>query len=214
MLASGMPKWMLRSRSWAGVTLLLVAGCGSVPVTDLPSPAGPPVSPLLTATPAGTTVLREVQPSPPATIDGGRTLVRVLARERVLELSDARTGRRSARVPAGVGPTHVACLRLAWCYVTDTQGDALLVFRRAARLELVRRYYLPGGPYALALDRRRRLFYVTLPGRNDLVQLPAHGRPHVLRRWPTVRQPDALAVDEVSGGVTVTGDAASQIVRP
>ena len=98
--------------------------------------------------------------------------------------------------------------------MADTQGDALLVFRRAARLELVRRYYLPGGPYGLALDRRRRLLYVTLPGRNELVQLPAHGRPHVLRRWPTVRQPDAVAVDEPAGGVTVTGDAASQIVRP
>jgi hypothetical protein len=214
MLASGMPTWMLRSRSWAGLALLLLAGCGSAPVRDLPTAAQPPVSPPLTAEPAGTTVMGEVQPSPPATIDGGRTLVRVLARERVLELFDARTGNRSARAPAGVGPTHVACLRLAWCYVTDTQGDALLVFRRAARLELVRRYYLAGGPYALALDRRRRVLYVTLPGRNELVQLPAHGRPHVLRRWPTVRQPDALAVDEVSGRVTVTGDAASQIVRP
>jgi hypothetical protein len=215
MLASGMwPKWMLRSRSCAALVLLLLTGCGSAPVTELPPPARPPLSPPLTAEPAGTTVVRDVRPSPPAIVDGGRTLVRVLARERVLELSDARTGRRSARVPAGLGPTHVACLRLAWCYVTDTQGDALLVFRRAARLELVRRYYLPGGPYALALDRRRRLLYVTLPGRNELVQLPAHGRPHVLRRWPTVRQADALAVDEVSGRVTVTGDAASQIVRP
>jgi hypothetical protein len=202
-----MRKWILRSRSLAALALLLLAGCGSAPVADLPPPARPPVSPPLAAEPPETIAMR---PTPPATVDGAR----VLARERALELYDPRTNRRTAIAAAGVGPTHVACLRLAWCYVTDTQGDALLVFRRAPRLELVRRYYLPGGPYALALDRRRRLIYVTLPGRNELVQLPAHGRPHVLRRWPAVRQPDAIAVDEVSGQVTVTGVAASQIVRP
>lgn len=135
--------------------------------------------------------------------------------------SSARLDRRArtfaidgANAPAGIGPTHAACLPRVWCYVTDTRGDALLVFRRTPRLELVRRYYLPGGPYGLALDRRRRLLYVTLPGRNELVQLPAHGRPHVLRRWPTVRQPGAVAVDEPAGGVIVTGASASQLVRP
>jgi hypothetical protein len=217
MLASRMwpkPRATLPSRSWPGLALLLLAGCGSAPVSELPPAAEPPLSPPLTAKPAGTAVVREAQPSRPATTDGGRTLARVLPRERVLELYDARTRRRTARVPAGVGPTHVVCLKLAWCYVTDTQGDALLVFRRTERLELVRRYYLAGGPYGLALDQRRRLLYVTLPGRNELVQLPAHGRPHALRRWPTVRQPDAVTVDESAGRVIVTGDSASQLVRP
>jgi hypothetical protein len=159
MLASGMWR-MLRRPSWLG--LLVLAGCGSAPVSELPPGA---------------------RPGPPATLDGGRTLARISSRARVLELVDTRTRRRTASAPAGVGPTHVACLKLAWCYVTDTRGDALLVFRRTERLELVRRYYLPGNPYDLALDQRRRLLYVTLPGRNELVQLPAHGRPHVLRRW-------------------------------
>jgi hypothetical protein len=174
MLASGM--WR---GSWFGLALLLLAGCGSAPVSELPPPAEAPRS------------------AQSASIDGGRTLARLLPRERALELYDARTRRRTARAPAGVGPTHVACLQRAWCYVTDTQGDALLVFRRTERLELVRRYYLPGGPYGLALDERRRLLYVTLPGRNELVQLPAHGRPHVLRRWRLDRaahtRPDATS---------------------
>jgi hypothetical protein len=151
-------------RSWFGLALLL-AGCGSAPVSDLPPAVDAPVS------------------AQRATVDGGRTLARLLPRERVLELYDARTRRRTGRAPAGVGPTHLACLPRAWCYVTDTRGDALLVFRRTDRLELVRRYYLPGGPYGLALDQRRRRLYVTLPGRHELVELPAHGRPHVLRRW-------------------------------
>jgi hypothetical protein len=212
MLASGM--WPKARGSWVALALLPLAGCGSTPAGELPPAAEPPPSPSLTAGPAGTAVARAAPPGGPVITDGGRTLARVLPRERVLELYDARTRRRTARAAAGVGPTHVVCLRLAWCYVTDTRGDALLVFRRTDRLELVRRYYLPGGPYGLALDQRRRLLYVTLPGRNELVQLPAHGRPHVLRRWPTVRQPGAVTVDASAGRVIVTGDSASQLVPP
>jgi hypothetical protein len=33
----------------------------------------------------------------------------------------------------------------------------------------------------------------------------AHGRPHVLRRWPTVRQPNSVAVDPVTRRVYVAG---------
>ena len=51
----------------------------------------------------------------------------------------------------------------------------------------------------------RRRLWVTLPALNQLVELPAHGRPHVLRRFATVRQPDSVAVDEHSGRVFVTG---------
>jgi hypothetical protein len=113
-----------------------------------------------------------------------------------------------ARVSAGVGPTHAVCA--TWCYVTDTRGDALLVFRHA---ELVRRLYLPGGPYGIALDARRRLLYVTLPARNELVQLPAHGRPHALRRWPIVRRAREVTVG-ASGEVTVIGDGVSERIVP
>ena len=65
--------------------------------------------------------------------------------------------------------------------------------------------YLPGGPYGVALDPLRRRLWVTLPALNQLVELPAHGRPHVLRRFATVRQPDSVAVDEHTGRVFVTG---------
>jgi hypothetical protein len=116
-------------------------------------------------------------------LDGGRTLAVLSPRARTLDLSDARPHRRTASAPAGVGPTHFACLERAWCYVVDTRGDALLVYRRSPRLELVRRYYLP-GPSGIALDQRRRLITVSLPARGELVELPAHGRPHVLRRRP------------------------------
>ena len=145
------------------------------------------------------------QPGGVAALDGGRRVAVVSVRERVLEVFDTRTLRRIGRAPAGVGPTHVACLERGPCYVVDTRGGALLVFSVGAGVEPTRRYALPGGPYGIALDRVRRRLFVTLPARNELVELVAHGRPHVVRRWPTVRQPDSVAVDERTGDVFVTG---------
>lgn len=158
-----------------------------------------------------------------ATQPGGLTVVgrdRMLAvvsvRERVLELYDARPPfRRIARVPAGVGPTHAVSLGgLVW--VADTQGDALLVFRLRPHLELVRRVRLPGGPYGIALDPGRRRLWVTLTGTNTVAELPAHGRPHVLRTFPTVRQPNGVAVDSRTGRVFVGGraDGVLQLLDP
>jgi DNA-binding beta-propeller fold protein YncE len=159
------------------------------------------------------------QPGGVTTLAAGRIIAVVSVRERVLELYDAGTLRRLARAPAGVGPTHVACLDQGPCYVLDTQGDALLVFRVGAggrSLRLTRRVYLAGGPYGVALDASRRLLWVTLPGRNQLVSLPAHGRPHVISRRPTVRQPDSVAVDRATGTVLVTGRTGGllQLVTP
>lgn len=137
----------------------LVAGCGSASVSELPPAAGP----------ARTSVA----------VGDHRAVL--LGRERVVELVDPRTGRQIARAAAGVGPTHVAAAgdRL---YVTDTRGDALLVFTTRPELELVRRVYLPGGPSAIRLDARRRLLWVALTARDEVVGLPATGRPHPVAR--------------------------------
>ena len=141
-----------------------LAGCGSAPVDRLPPAAGP---------------AREV-----AGLTRGRSVL-LLGHERVVELRDAH-GRRLGRAPAGVGPTHVACVDhgapTSWCYVTDTRGDALLVFAVGARIEPRRRLYLPGGPDGVSLDHSRRRLLVTLLKGREVVELPAHGRPHVLRR--------------------------------
>jgi hypothetical protein len=139
---------------------LVLAGCGSATVSQLPPAAGP---------------ARDE-----ASLADGRR-VALLGRERVVELLGARSGRRVASAPAGIGPTHVACLDRGWCYVTDTRGDALLVYRVGAGIELRRRYRLAGGPEAIAVDHRRRRLLVTLAAGGRRVELAAHGRPHVLR---------------------------------
>jgi hypothetical protein len=203
----------MRRASAAVLVALACAGCGSLEARELPPAAGPPRSPALTTPPDGTVVRVARLPArrggATAAALGGRRIAALAPRARVLALRDARTGRRVARAAAGVGPTHVACLEQGgWCWVTDTRGDALLVFRvRDDSLELTRRVYLPGGPYDLAVDRSRGRLWVTLPGRNGLVGLPAHGRPHVVARHATVRGPEAVAVDAATGDVLVTGRA-------
>jgi hypothetical protein len=194
-----------------------LSGCGSAAVDDLPPAAAPPRSPPLARGPAGAVGPArsgvDRGPRRVAMLDGGRRLAVVRGRERVLEILAAGTRRRVGRAAAGLGPTQVACLDRGPCYVADTRGEALLVFAVADRPELTRRYRLAGGPYGLALDPVRRRLFVTLPARNELVELIAHGRPHVLRRWPTVRQPNAVTVDERTGTVLVTGHAGRVLER-
>ena len=195
----------------AVVAALALAGCGSAGVAELPPPAGPREAPLMAAAPEGRLVARAAAPAAVAAglaaqatsvaVERGRRAV-VRPRERVVELTDGRGGREVAT--AGVGPTRAAADD-RWLWVTDTQGDALLVFRTRPKLELVRRVYLPGGPYAIAFDSERLRLWVTLTATNELVELPAHGRPRELERFATVRGPEGVAVDPASGGIYVAG---------
>jgi DNA-binding beta-propeller fold protein YncE len=141
-----------------------------------------------------------------AAVDG-RSLAVVSVRERVLELYDPRTLKRVARADAGVGPTHVAA-EADRLYVVDTRGGALLVFQTHPELALTRRVDLPGSPYGITVDPVRHRLWVTLTARNEVVSLVANGRPRVIRRLPTVRQPDTVAVDSALGTVAVTGRSA------
>ncbi|MGI8624914.1 MAG: YncE family protein, partial [Solirubrobacteraceae bacterium] len=147
----------------------------------------------LEPTPAGQVTRGTVTPAP------GDPRVVLDRRARVL-----RTPAGSA--PAGVGPTQVVSDGGELLYVTDTAGDGVLVFHTRPRLELTRRVGLPGGaPYAMALDLAHDRLWVTLTRTNEVAELLAGPKPGVLGRRPSVRQPDAIAVDARSGTVTVAG---------
>ena len=134
-------------------------------------------------------------------------------RERVLEVYDARTRERLDRAPAGAGPTHVVAGERGLAYVVDTAGDGLLVFETSGRLRIRRRYPLPGAPYGAASDLRNGRLWVTLTARNQLVELATSARPHRLNVYPSVRQPDAVAVEPGTGRVFVSGaDGAVQLL--
>jgi sugar lactone lactonase YvrE len=145
---------------------------------------------------------------------GGPVAV-VGVRERAVALYDVE-GRELAREPAGIGPTHVEAGDGGRLYVADTDGEAVLLFRTRPRLELVRRVALPGRPYATALDRRRGKLWVTLTGTNRAVQLTAEVLVQRQREFPTVRQPNSIAVHEPSGRVFVASrtDGTLQVHDP
>ena len=101
-----------------------VAPAGSPGAGRSPPPAAaarrPAASPPAAAAPAGRVLpagALAVRPAhrDRAPIDGGRRIAVLRRRERVLELVDARTGRRLARTGAGIGPAQIAARRAAAC---------------------------------------------------------------------------------------------------
>jgi DNA-binding beta-propeller fold protein YncE len=119
-------------------------------------------------------------------------------RERALEVFDARTLEAEGKVSVGVGPTHLVGGGERF-FVVDTRGNALLEVRLDP-LRVHRRTQLGGTPYGIALDTERRRYWVTLTALNQVAELTDH---RVLRRFPTVRQPNSVAVDPRSGRVFV-----------
>jgi DNA-binding beta-propeller fold protein YncE len=119
-------------------------------------------------------------------------------RERALEVFDTRSLESRGKVSVGIGPTHVVGGGARF-FVVDTGGGALLEVRLHP-LRVHRRTHLGGAPYGIALDTTRRRYWVTLTERNEVAELTDH---RVLRRFPTVRQPNSVAVDPRSGRVFV-----------
>ena len=157
-----------------------------------------------------------LQPGGVTPLDRGRQVAVVSVRERVVEVFDVATGRRTGRAPAGVGPTHAVSDNGNYLFVADTAGGALLVYHLRPRLELIRRYPLPGSPYGIAIDNRRHRMFVTQTARNQLTELVVGGRPSLVGRYATPRQPNTVAVDEATGRVFVTGkaDGVVQLLDP
>jgi hypothetical protein len=145
----------MRPRLALAVLVVALAGCGSS--AGQPAPAAPA----------------------PVVVDTERGSLRLDPRARTLTLSDRR-GVRIARVPAGVGPVGVAASG-RWAWVTDRVGGALLVYALRPTLEPTRRLYLAGGPTAIRVDRGSGRLRVRLSAADAVAELPAHGRPHVLR---------------------------------
>jgi DNA-binding beta-propeller fold protein YncE len=142
----------------------------------------------------------------------GRDLVGVVGvRERALELFDTATLRSVGKVDVGIGPTHVVGGGARF-FVVDTRGDALLEVR-ADPLRVHRRTHLAGAPYGIALDRERRRFWVTLTATNQVAELTDR---RLLRTFPSVRQPNSVAVDPRSGRVFVASrrDGVLQLLDP
>jgi len=158
------------------------------------------------------TVATPVQPGGVAVVADVVGVVTV--RSNALTLYDAQTLERLGEVVVGAGPTHVVAGPPGRFYVIDTRGDALLaVDAREGRdgggdPAIVDRTNLAGAPYGVAVDPRRNRLWVTLTERNELVELALSQRgPERVRTYPTIRQPNTVAVDPATGRVYVAGRA-------
>jgi hypothetical protein len=102
---------------------------------------------------------------------------------------------------AGAGATTLAADPAGRVLVADTRGGELLVFS-VDPLIMRQRYPVPEAPYGLA--GTRTLAWVSETAANMVVGYDlATGIPVEKVRYPTVRQPDALAFDEAGGTLYV-----------
>jgi hypothetical protein len=154
-----------------------------------------------------------LQPGGVAASSDGAVVAVVGVRGRQIEAYTA-AGDDLGVAPCGVGPTHIVAGAGQLFYVADTEGDAVLVFQvGSSGPRQVGRVATEGGaPYGLGLDAQRALLYVTLTADNLLQCFHVTGQTlTAYRTWPTVRQPNSVAVDEKSGQAIVTGTANSQL---
>ena len=148
------------------------------------------------------------QPGGVAASGGMVAAVAVAARE--IAFYDADSLEQVEVLAAGAGPSHVVAGEDGRFYVTDTGGDAILVYegRPAAGgpPRLLDRANLSGSPYGIAIDDRRDELWVTRTGANEVSRLELGSlAPNAVATYPTVRQPNSVAVDERSGRVVVVG---------
>jgi DNA-binding beta-propeller fold protein YncE len=158
------------------------------------------------------------QPGGIAAAADGSVVVTVGVRGRQVQ-AYAPDGRSLGTAPAGIGPTHVRAGTGGLFYVADTQGDAVLVFEAGADgIRQVGTVTTAGGaPYGLAVDTARGRLYVTLTAANQLQSFRIAGRQLIAERvYPTVRQPNDVAVDLAGGRIVVAGTADSvlQLIDP
>jgi YVTN family beta-propeller protein len=137
-------------------------------------------------------------------------------RSHILRVIDAASLQSVGAAPAGSGPTHVVA-DAGTCYVVDTTGNTLLTFNLRPSLSLAFTTALNGRPYGVALDAERRHLWITETSSNSLAELlVGDSGPRLLATYPSVRQPNTVAVDGATGRVFVTGtaDGVIQILDP
>ncbi|QKV81012.1 YncE family protein [Amycolatopsis sp. Hca4] len=149
-------------------------------------------------------------------VDTGDGVV-VLDRLRTAVFSlDVAAGKVDEGLRAGDGAANAVADSYGRVLVTDARAGALIAFS-ASPLIMRQRFPVPGGAYGIAYDARRSLAWVTLTERNEVVGFDVRGGEPVEKyRFPTVRQPDSVGVDENSGRVVI-GSAAgegTQVIQP
>jgi DNA-binding beta-propeller fold protein YncE len=117
---------------------------------------------------------------------------------------------------AGDGATNAVTDHYGRALVTDTRTGELLVFTGGPVL-MRQRYPVSGAPFAIAVDDRHDMAWVTATASNQVIGYDiAGGQPVEKFRFATVRQPNSVAVDPDSGRVVVASASGGgfQVIRP
>lgn len=159
------------------------------------------------------TVPVDVQPGGMADVGNGLVLV-VSVRAYTVQLLDLATLKTGPSQNAGYGPSHaIGDPADGRAFVADTRGGNILTYATRGRLKFTARLHLGGSPYGLAYDAQRHRLWVTDSGADLLYEVSTSGDPKVVRTFPTVRQPNTVAVDSMTGAVVVAGEAVGQLER-
>ncbi|MBF6353865.1 hypothetical protein IU449_04760 [Nocardia higoensis] len=114
---------------------------------------------------------------------------------------------------AGDGAVNMIADHFGRVLVADTAGSELLVYSTGP-LVLRQRFPVRSSPYALAYDRRSETVWVTCTQSNEVVGFDlSTGIGQEVGRHPTVRQPDAVTVDERTGDLFVGSAAGDGLQR-
>ncbi|WP_328395156.1 YncE family protein [Nocardia sp. NBC_00416] len=110
---------------------------------------------------------------------------------------------------AGTGAANLVEAPYDRVIVTDPDSGQLMVFTTEP-LVLRQRYPVGSSPYALAYDRRSDTVWATCTQSNEIVGYDlSTGIPREVGRYPTVRQPNAVTVDDATGDLYI-GSATEQ----
>ena len=130
-----------------------------------------------------------------------------------VDLYDTHTGDKIASAQAGAGPTHGVLANGQRLVVADTRGSAILVFGLDP-LHEISQTAIPGNPYGLAVDSSTDTVWATLTSLNEVVGLDlSSGTPKIIARYPTVRQPNTVAVSPGSTALWITGTSNGTVER-
>ncbi|MEN0012280.1 MAG: YncE family protein [Solirubrobacteraceae bacterium] len=159
------------------------------------------------------TVPVDVQPGGMADVGNGQVAV-ISVRAYTVELLDLETLTTGPSQNAGYGPSHaVGDPMTGRAFVVDTRGGNLLTYATRPRLKFTGRLHLGGSPYGIAFDATRARLWLTDSGADRLYEISTTGTPRVIKTFPTVRQPNTVAVDPSTGAAIVAGEARGQLER-
>ncbi len=153
-----------------------------------------------------------------ASVDGlvpaGDDLVALDTRQTSMTTVNVTGDRLGEALRAGDGATRTVGCANGAIVVSDTADDELMIFT-GDDLIMRQRYPVAGSPFAVACDDAGTV-WVTTTATNEVLGFDvSSGIPVETARFPTVKQPDSLAVDSRSGRLFVgSNDGAGVQVIP